>query len=98
MSLKAPPDDGDVLRLKDWSSRWHENRIGFHKEVVNPRLLKHLPMLTSSNAGGKETVFVPLCGKTKDLKFLEEKGFNVVGLEYAEKGGLKTIRVCFATC
>jgi thiopurine S-methyltransferase len=88
MSLTVPPNDGDLTRLKDWTSRWTENRIGFHKEVVNPHLLKHLPVL-ASEAGGKETVFVPLCGKTKDLKYLEERGFNVVGLEYSEKGWLE---------
>ena len=37
----------------------------------------------------KVRFLVPLCGKTKDLVFLYEKGFHVIGLEGVEKACLE---------
>ena len=31
-------------------------------------------------------VFVPMCGKAKDMKMLYDLGFTVVGIEYVKQG------------
>jgi thiopurine S-methyltransferase len=47
-----------------WHERWQTYQIGFHKSEVNPILLRHVARLSPMKA---QSVFVPLCGKTKDL-------------------------------
>ena len=64
--------------MTDWISRWENNRIGWHADQINRQLIKYLENLDLS-AG--ETIFVPLCGKTKDMLFLLEKQINVIGVE-----------------
>lgn len=61
-----------------WHERWQTNQIGFHKSEVNPLLLRHASRL-SLNKG--QTVFVPLCGKTKDLVWWRDQGLKVTGVE-----------------
>ena len=54
-----------------WSKRWDDGKIGWHKSEFN----KHLVEYTNENwkSNDKKTVFVPLCGKTKDLIWLVSK-------------------------
>lgn len=80
--------DGSVDRLKRWSSRmWNipdGQNPSFHIKGVNPMLEKHLPRLVdgvSAREGSALSVLVPLCGKTWDLPYLCEQGFDVVGVE-----------------
>ena len=61
-----------------WHERWKTNQIGFHQGDVNPYLVQYWPSLTL-NKGGR--VLVPLCGKSRDMFWLLEQGFNVVGIE-----------------
>lgn len=61
-----------------WLEAWKEGRIPFHLADTNPSLIKFLPSL-SWKKGGR--VFVPLCGKSKDLLYLSEEGFEVIGVE-----------------
>jgi thiopurine S-methyltransferase len=65
----------------DWSKRWADGRIGFHSSEINPRLSDHLDLLT---AGEASRVLVPLCGKSLDMKFLRDRGHEVVGVEMVE--------------
>ncbi|KAK6179820.1 hypothetical protein SNE40_012091 [Patella caerulea] len=69
--------------LDDWNKRWTDNRIGFHDGVVNPNLEKHFEKMLN----GRETitVFLPMCGKTVDIKWLYDKGHTVIGVEFASK-------------
>ncbi|MDJ0753076.1 MAG: thiopurine S-methyltransferase [Ardenticatenaceae bacterium] len=60
-----------------WHSVWQNNRINFHQPNVNPYLQKYWPTLGLSN----ETVFVPLCGKSKDMMWLSQQGHPVFGVE-----------------
>nr|WP_136251796.1 thiopurine S-methyltransferase [Ningiella ruwaisensis] len=61
-----------------WHRRWAKNEIGFH-ESEGSKLLKqhfsnwHLP----ENA----KVFVPLCGKTRDIGWFLSHGIEVVAIE-----------------
>ncbi|MFG1345924.1 thiopurine S-methyltransferase [Xanthobacter autotrophicus DSM 431] len=61
-----------------WQARWESNQIGFHEGKPNALLVKHLSRLGLA-AGAR--VFVPLCGKTRDIAFLLDQGFRVVGAE-----------------
>lgn len=64
-----------------WHQRWQENRIGFHKDEVNPYLIECWPRL---GIAPPARVFVPLCGKSLDLVWLLEQGYQVEGVELSE--------------
>ena len=59
-----------------WHDKWKTGIIGFHQHEYHPALVKHWPQLKSS-----KTVFVPLCGKTKDMLYLRHHGHEVLGVE-----------------
>ena len=61
---------------EDWLSRWEQGRTGWHEASGSAALRQHWPQLPA----GKR-VLVPLCGKTKDLVWLEARGLSVVGIE-----------------
>ena len=60
-----------------WHDRWTNNQIGFHQASVNAHLSEFWP--NAMQAGGK--VFAPLCGKSVDLLWLRDQGYQVVGIE-----------------
>ena len=64
--------------MTDWISRWENNKIGWHADQINRQLIEYLDQL---NLSPGETIFVPLCGKTKDMLFLLESQINVIGVE-----------------
>jgi thiopurine S-methyltransferase len=61
-----------------WHRRWEKNEIGFHLTKPHHYLQKFVSVLQLPPGS---TVFVPLCGKSPDLIWLREQGFNVVGIE-----------------
>jgi len=61
-----------------WITRWNENQIGFHLKGVNPLLTRFWSSVSPSATG---RVLVPLCGKSEDLRWLAERGHDVVGVE-----------------
>ena len=64
-----------------WHERWEIGDLGFHQEDYNPPLLRHWHSL-GVPAGSR--VFVPLCGKSKDMLWLAQQGYEVVGVELSE--------------
>jgi thiopurine S-methyltransferase len=61
-----------------WLERWQRNEIGFHQETFNPHLQKYwheVGLTTPAN------VFVPLCGKSRDILWLASQGHKIVGVE-----------------
>lgn len=60
-----------------WIERWKEGRIGWHEPNGNTSLHRHWE-------GTGCRVIVPLCGKTPDLLWLEERGNDVTGVELSE--------------
>lgn len=50
---------------------------------VDSYLFRNIHSLTGGNTN--ESVFVTLCGDTKDLEWLSSKGYSVVGAELSEK-------------
>jgi thiopurine S-methyltransferase len=65
-----------------WLERWQKGEIGFHREAPNAHLVEDCDWLTK---GTSARVLVPLCGKTVDMRYLDERGCSVVGVELAEK-------------
>jgi len=66
------------MQAQFWHDRWEQNQIGFHQQDFNPHLQAFWDRLELP-AGG--TVFVPLCGKSRDLLWLRAQGFPVLGIE-----------------
>ena len=64
-----------------WHQRWRDNDIGFHREEVNPLLVRYFERLGLSQG---DRIFVPLCGKTKDIAWLLGQGYQVAGVELSE--------------
>lgn len=63
-----------------WLARWREGRIGFHLDAVNPHLVRHVEALPAPGS----RLFVPLCGKSVDMRWLWERGHRVVGVELSD--------------
>lgn len=61
-----------------WHERWEKNQIGFHQQEINSYLQEYWSRLQLP-AGS--TVFVPLCGKSRDMLWLLEQGYRVLGIE-----------------
>jgi len=61
-----------------WHERWQRNEIGFHQQEINAHLQDYWAQLAVP-AGGQ--VFVPLCGKSRDLLWLRARGHAVLGVE-----------------
>jgi thiopurine S-methyltransferase len=66
------------MQIDFWQDRWQEGQIGFHQHEVNPYLLQHWPSLS---VDPEARVFVPLCGKSKDMLWLTGHGHEVLGIE-----------------
>jgi thiopurine S-methyltransferase len=64
-----------------WHLKWKNNEIGFHLADVNPLLLAHF---NSLNLPSGSRLFLPLCGKTRDIVWLLGQGYSVVGAELSE--------------
>jgi len=69
---------GDAMEHEFWHNRWESNEIGFHEGAPNPLLLRHAAALGLAPGA---RVFVPLCGKSRDVHWLLGQGFEVVGAE-----------------
>lgn len=64
-----------------WQQRWQSNRIGFHALDVNPMLVTYFKALSLKE---DKRIFIPLCGKTRDIFWLLSNGCMVVGAELSE--------------
>jgi thiopurine S-methyltransferase len=61
-----------------WHQRWKSGQIGFHQQEINAALQRHGPA-AGIVAGAR--VFLPLCGKTRDIGWLLAQGVRVAGAE-----------------
>ncbi len=64
-----------------WHERWAKNELGWHERDFNPLLTAHFHHLALPADG---RVFVPLCGKTRDIVWLLQQGYRVAGSELSE--------------
>jgi thiopurine S-methyltransferase len=73
------------MELDFWQTRWQNDEIGFHQPHLNPYLGyyygEHGPDAATRQ---KLRVFVPLCGKSKDILWLSQNGYAVTGVECSE--------------
>ena len=69
------------MELDFWHDKWEKNEIGFHLDAPHPWLVNSA---TDLGITEKQTVFVPLCGKTHDIDFLLQQGCHVVANELSE--------------
>lgn len=66
------------MNAEFWLEKWENYEIGFHQQEINGYLQAYWPLLKLSQ-GAK--VFVPLCGKSRDMLWLRDQGHYVVGIE-----------------
>ena len=64
-----------------WLDRWHQNRIGFHEDSVNGYLKRHFSRFQLDPGA---CVFIPLCGKAHDIKWIADHGHEVIGIELSQ--------------
>lgn len=69
------------MSLDYWKLRWQHRDIAWHLNQVQPSLMRFWPSL---QVPVSKTVFVPLCGKSLDMKWLAEQGYRVSGVEISE--------------
>ncbi|XP_041039466.1 probable thiopurine S-methyltransferase isoform X1 [Carcharodon carcharias] len=74
------------LTVEDWMTRWEKKHIGFHKGEIHELLQKHSDIIL--NGRKQIRIFVPLCGKSLDMKWFADQGHTVVGVE-ASKMAIK---------
>lgn len=61
-----------------WQKRWKRGEIGWHQDRINSHLAEHWPRLGLADGA---QVFVPLCGKARDLLWLAAQRYRVLGVE-----------------
>jgi len=61
-----------------WHDRWQRGQTGFHQSEVN-RFLRAHAAAVGIHPGTR--VFLPLCGKTRDIGWLLAQGIRVAGAE-----------------
>jgi thiopurine S-methyltransferase len=64
-----------------WLERWQQGAIGFHQAQVNADLRQYWPLL---RCPPDASVFVPLCGKSRDMRWLRAQGHHVLGIDLSE--------------
>lgn len=61
-----------------WLDRWRSGRIAFHRSGINATLRERWADL---GIPAQARVFVPLCGKSRDMAWLRSQGHEVLGVE-----------------
>lgn len=63
---------------QNWLQRWRAGQIGFHQATPSPLLVECWDRVGAPDG---TTVFVPLAGKSVDMPWLAERGYDVFGVE-----------------
>jgi len=66
------------LKKEFWLERWERQETGFHQDDFNPYLRQYWQELQLARGSG---VFVPLCGKSRDMLWLRDQGHRILGVE-----------------
>lgn len=69
------------MDLSFWNEKWEKGETAFHEGEANELLTKYFDKL---NLEQGSRVFIPLCGKTRDISWLLLNGYQVVGAELSE--------------
>lgn len=70
------------MEISYWQSRWRKDNTGWHMDNVYPPLANIWSQLSIKSSA---KVFVPLCGKSLDLRWLVERGHQVTGVDVSQK-------------
>ena len=88
-SAKRSTALNNELTLDRWEAAWTNDEARWHQDNGNETMWKHFPKLVADNFPDRQPivlkVFVPLCGKAKDMLLLHKMGFTVVGVEFASQ-------------
>lgn len=63
-----------------WIERWRKKEIGFHQLNYNEFLIQY----GKDFFHGIQNIFIPLCGKTKDILWFYHLNKNILGIEISE--------------
>lgn len=66
------------MQQEFWLERWELNQIGFHNSQTNRHLKQNWSLLNQPTGS---VIFVPFCGKSKDMLWLRDQGYQVIGVE-----------------
>ncbi len=66
------------MQQEFWLERWQLNQIGFHNQQTNRHLKQNWSLLNQPTGS---VIFVPFCGKSKDMLWLRDQGHQVIGVE-----------------
>lgn len=69
------------MEARFWHQKWEQGDIGFHKNEINPFLIEFFEALNTAKGS---RIFLPLCGKTRDIGWLLANGYRVIGAELSE--------------
>ncbi|MFY0642611.1 MAG: thiopurine S-methyltransferase [Bermanella sp.] len=70
------------MEAQFWLNKWQKNEIGFHLPKPHPWLIALWPQLSQQQ--DNLHVFLPLCGKTLDIDFFLQLGYQVTANELSE--------------
>ncbi|XP_060084614.1 thiopurine S-methyltransferase-like isoform X1 [Ylistrum balloti] len=73
----------DADEMQGWLNCWEKDTAPWHIHHVHEAIEKYHEILAASPTA-KNKIFIPLCGKTVDIKYLADRGNEVVGLEASE--------------
>ncbi len=74
------------MEIDFWLQRWDNDEIGFHQQTINPYLTYFYGQKGPAvEQRDKFKVFVPLCGKSKDMLWLSQNGYKVLGVECSDR-------------
>ena len=63
-----------------WEERYNQKSTSWFIEQAHPILVRQIRALTGGD-GQSKRIFVPLCGKTRDIPYLLSLGHQVFGIE-----------------
>ena len=63
-----------------WKGRYNQKSTAWHIDEIHPILVRQISSLTGED-GQSKRVFVPLCGKTRDIAYLLSLGHQVFAIE-----------------
>ncbi len=69
------------MKKEFWLERWEREETGFHQDDFNPYLRQYWQELQLAR---DSEVFVPLCGKSRDMLWLRDQGCQVLGVELSD--------------
>ncbi len=71
-----------IMEKKFWLERWQRQETGFHQADINQYLRQYWSDIKARHPDSQ--VFVPLCGKSRDMLWLNAQGHKVLGIEFSE--------------